>query len=67
VLETIEIVRSRGGEVVAVGSIVDRSGRDKPNFGCKFESLLQLQVETFAPDQLPPDLRDVPAIKPGSR
>jgi orotate phosphoribosyltransferase len=67
VLETIEIVRSRGGEVVAVGSIVDRSGQDKPDFGCKFESLLQLQVETFAPDQLPPDLRDVPAIKPGSR
>jgi hypothetical protein len=55
------------GEVVVVGSIVDRSGQDKPDFGCKFESLLQLQVETFAPDQLPPDLRDVPAIKPGSR
>ena len=67
VLETIEIVRSHGGEVVVVGSIVDRSGQDKPDFGCKFESLLQLQVETFAPDQLPPDLRDVPAIKPGSR
>jgi orotate phosphoribosyltransferase len=67
VLETIEIVRSHGGKVVAVGSIVDRSGQDKPDFGCKFESLLQLQVETFAPDQLPPDLRDVPAIKPGSR
>jgi orotate phosphoribosyltransferase len=67
VLETIEIVRSHGGEVVAVGSIVDRSDQDKPNFGCRFESLLQLQVETFAPDQLPADLRDVPAIKPGSR
>lgn len=67
VLETIEIVRSHGGEVVAVGSIVDRSGQDKPNFGCRFESLLQLQVETFAPDRLPADLRNVPAIKPGSR
>ena len=67
VLETIEIVRSHGGEVMAVGSIVDRSGQDKPDFGCRFESLLQLQVETFAPDQLPADLRDVPAIKPGSR
>jgi orotate phosphoribosyltransferase len=67
VLETIGIVRAHGGEVVAVGSIVDRSGQDKPNFGCRFESLLQLQVETFAPDQLPEDLRDVPAIKPGSR
>jgi orotate phosphoribosyltransferase len=67
VLETIEIVRSAGGNVVAVASIVDRSGQDKPDFGCRFESLLQLQVETFAPDQLPADLRDIPAIKPGSR
>jgi orotate phosphoribosyltransferase len=67
VLETMEIVRSHGGKVMAVGSIVDRSGQDKPNFGCRFESLLQLQVETFAPDNLPPDLRDIPAIKPGSR
>jgi orotate phosphoribosyltransferase len=67
VSETIGIVRSGGGKVVAVGSIVDRSGQDKPDFGCKFETLLQLQVETFAPDKLPPDLRDIPAIKPGSR
>jgi orotate phosphoribosyltransferase len=67
VSETIEIVRSGGGKVVAVGSIVDRSGQDKPDFGCRFESLLQLQIETFAPDKLPPDLRDIPAIKPGSR
>jgi orotate phosphoribosyltransferase len=67
VLETIEIVRSGGGKVMAVGSIVDRSGQDKPDFGCRFESLLQLQIETFAPDRLPPDLKDIPAIKPGSR
>jgi hypothetical protein len=29
--------------------------------------LISLQVETFEPDQLPPDLAAIPATKPGSR
>ena len=39
VQETIDIVRAHGGIVSAVGVIVDRSGKDKPNFGCPFVSL----------------------------
>lgn len=67
VQETIGIVRAHGGEVVAVGCIVDRSGDSKPDFGCKFVSLVQLSVEAFAPDKLPPDLAAIPATKPGSK
>jgi orotate phosphoribosyltransferase len=67
VKETIEIVRTHGGRVVAVGSIVDRSGDIKPDFGCRFESLMQLQVETFEPDRLPPDLAAIPVTRPGSK
>ncbi len=67
VQETIDIVRSRGGTVAAVGVIVDRSGIEKPDFGCPFVSLVQLNAETFAADQIPSDLASVPAIKPGSR
>ena len=67
VQETIDIVRQHGGIVVAVGSIVDRSGSHQPNFGCRFESLVRLDVETFSPDQLPPDLASLPAVKPGSK
>jgi orotate phosphoribosyltransferase len=66
VQETIEIVRRHGGVVAAAGSIVDRSGGDLPDFGCPFFSLVQMNVETFAPDALPDDLRDTPWIKPGS-
>jgi orotate phosphoribosyltransferase len=67
VQETIDIVRQHGGVVAAVAALVDRSGGNLPDFGCPFISLTQLNVETFAPDQLPPDLAGTPAIKPGSK
>jgi len=67
VQETIDIVRANGGIVSAVGVIVDRSGKVKPNFGCPFVSLVEMNVENFAANNLPPDLATIPAIKPGSK
>ena len=67
VQETIDIVRAHGGAVTAVGVIVDRSGNKKPDFGCPFVSLVEMNVENFAADKLPPDLANIPAVKPGSR
>ncbi|HEY4270818.1 MAG TPA: orotate phosphoribosyltransferase [Candidatus Udaeobacter sp.] len=67
VQETLDIVRARGGIVSAVGVIVDRSGADKPDFGCPFVSLIEMNVETFPADKLPPDLAKIPAVKPGSK
>ncbi len=67
VQETIDIVRANGGIVSAVGVIVDRSEKVKPNFGCPFISLVEMKVENFAADNLPPDLATIPAIKPGSK
>jgi orotate phosphoribosyltransferase len=67
VKETIDIVRTNGGLVTAVGVIVDRSGGEHANFGCPFVSLVQMNVETFPADQLPPGLVAIPAVKPGSK
>jgi orotate phosphoribosyltransferase len=67
VQETIDIVRGFGGEVVAVGCMVDRSGDRSPDFGCKFVSLAKLNVETFEPDKLPPELAAIPVVRPGSK
>lgn len=67
VQETVDIIRANGGEVAAVATIVDRSGGNHPDYGCPFVSLLELAVETFAADQLPPDLAATPAVKPGSK
>jgi len=66
VQETIDIVRAHGGLVVGVAMAVDRSG-GAVDFGVPMHSLIALQVETFEPDRLPPDLAVIPAIKPGSR
>ncbi|HEY3663543.1 MAG TPA: orotate phosphoribosyltransferase [Chthoniobacterales bacterium] len=67
VQETINIVRERGGQVVGVGVLVDRSGGKRPDFGCPFVSLIEMQVETFPADQIPSDLEEIPAVKPGSK
>ena len=64
--ETMEIVRALGGRLVGIAMLVDRSGG-----GVKFSvptfSLLSLNVETFEPNNLPPGLTAMPAIKPGSK
>ena len=65
VQETLDIVRAHQGRVVGVVVAVDRSGGEV-NFGVPLFSLVTLQVETFAPDQLPDDLAALPAVKPGS-
>ena len=67
VQETINIVRGHGGIVSAVGVIVDRSGDAKPDFKCPFVSLVEMTVENFPANDLPPDLARMPAVKPGSK
>ena len=66
VQETMDIVRANGGVVAGVAMVVDRSGGGV-NLGVPVFSLLKMNVETFAPDQLPADLQKIPATKPGSK
>ena len=66
VQETIEIVRANQGNVLGVAAAVDRSN-GTVNLGAPFISLLSMAVEAFEPDQLPSDLANTPAIKPGSK
>jgi orotate phosphoribosyltransferase len=65
VQETLNIVRAHGGAVVGIAMAVDRSG-GVVQFGVPTFSLVSLQVDTFEPDRLPPDLAAIPAVKPGS-
>lgn len=66
VQETMDIVRANGGQVVGVAMVVDRSN-GAVNLGVPTISLIALQVETFDPNNLPPDLAKTPAVKPGSK
>src|SRR4030095_827747 len=64
VQETIDIVHAHGGLISAVGVIVDRSGTAKPDFGCPFVTLSEMNVETFPADKLPPHLAQTSPRKP---
>ncbi|MDU1708552.1 MAG: orotate phosphoribosyltransferase, partial [Anaerococcus vaginalis] len=59
-------IESFGGKVKALTSIVNRSGKDEIN-GLELISATEVQIDTFDPDNLPDDLKDSPAVKPGSR
>ena len=65
VQETIEIVRQQGGDLVGIGSLVDRSD-GKVRFGAPLESLLKLYIETFEPAACPLCKEGKPVVKPGS-
>ncbi len=65
VKETIDIVRAHDGIVAGTAILVDRSN-GATQLGVPLFSLIALQVETYDPDQLPPDLAKLPALKPGS-
>jgi orotate phosphoribosyltransferase len=66
VQETLDIVRAHHGQTVGIAMAVDRSG-STVEFEVPAYSLLKMQVETFPPDKLPPDLAQIPAVKPGSK
>lgn len=64
--EAIDAVRQAGGDVIAEAALVDRSSA-KADLGIPFIPLIRIDVPTYQADELPPELRSIPAIKPGSR
>jgi orotate phosphoribosyltransferase len=64
--EAIAAIARAGGETVAAAALVDRSG-GQADLGVPFFPLIELEVPTYQPDALPPELAAIPAIKPGSR
>lgn len=67
VREVIELVRAAGGEIVGVGSIVDRTG-GKIDFGVPFRAVISVDVESWEPENCPLCKSGAPApVKPGSR
>jgi orotate phosphoribosyltransferase len=64
--ECIEAIRAAGGKPVAAACLIDRSG-GKAKVGIKLVALAELKVPAWEADKLPPHLKDIPAVKPGSR
>jgi orotate phosphoribosyltransferase len=68
-LETFELVKKFGAKIVAEASLVDRSGEEdlQDKMGVVVISLLKVNVKTFDENNVPKELKNIPAIKPGSR
>lgn len=64
--EAIAAVEAAGGEVIGAAALVDRSG-GQAELGVPFTPLIRLDVPTYQPNALPPELQAVPPVKPGSR
>ncbi len=64
--EAIVAVNEAGGDVIAAGALVDRSGGEV-SLGVPFFPLISLNFPAYAQDALPPELAAIPATKPGSR
>ena len=66
VKEVLASVQEAGGQVVAVTSVVDRSG-GKAEFGVPYFSLFQMEVHNYQPDECTLCQAGSNAVKPGSR
>ncbi|MCV6575615.1 MAG: orotate phosphoribosyltransferase [Cohaesibacter sp.] len=64
--ECIDCIKALGGNVVAAACIVDRSAGEA-DVGVPLISLAQYKVPAYELDNIPEEMKDKPAIKPGSR
>ena len=64
--ECIKTINDWGGNVVAAGCLINRSG-GRAEVGAPVTALATIDAPTYEPDALPDHLKAIPAIKPGSR
>lgn len=64
--ETVEALKKLPGKVVGGSCVIDRSN-GKADVGCELVSLARVDFPDYAPTDLPPELENIPAVKPGSR
>ena len=65
-LEVVEVLRAAGAEVLAAGSIIDRSG-GRADLGLPRVALATLNVISWEPAQCPLCAQGLSVVKPGSR
>jgi len=64
--ECVDCLKKLGADVVAAACLVDRSDGEA-DVGVPLVALTGFRVPAYTPDDLPPELEALPAVKPGSR
>lgn len=65
VREVIEVLNENGSELVGVGCIINRSGKNI-DFGVEYKSLIELDIPVFGQEECPLCKKGLPLSKPGS-
>jgi orotate phosphoribosyltransferase len=66
-LETFDAIRALGGNIYAEAAIIDRTPGGDALKGVKLVTLGKIEVKTFESTNVPEELKNIPAVKPGSR
>jgi orotate phosphoribosyltransferase len=64
--EAVEPIAEAGGQVLCCACLVDRSG-GRADVGFPLVALATVDVPSYAPDEIPPELAAIPAEEPGSK
>lgn len=66
--ETFDLINkiAPNAKIIALSAIFNRSG-EKSLDGVPIVSLADIEIKTYKPENLPAHLKNIPAIKPGSR
>jgi orotate phosphoribosyltransferase len=64
--ECLAAIAAHPGRILGAACLIDRSA-GKADVGVPLVSLAQIDIPAYPPDQLPPELAALPAVKPGSR
>ncbi|MXO89719.1 orotate phosphoribosyltransferase [Pontixanthobacter aquaemixtae] len=64
--EAMKAVEEAGGEVLALVSVVNRTGGEA-SFDVPYHALVEITFPTYADDEVPAELAAIPVTKPGSR
>ena len=65
-LECFDCIKELGGDIIGEAALINRGG-NSVDLGVPLVTLANLNIPNYDPDNLPEDLKNMPAIKPGSR
>jgi len=58
--EVMSLITSRGGEIVGIAALIDRSGKISKSLGYRVESLITLKESKYPPEECPWCRKDIP-------
>ena len=66
-LECAKIIKKSNAKLIGFACIIDRSNKKKIKIRKNIVSQIKLDIPTYKKNNLPPNLKNIPVTKPGSR